>query len=260
MPIMSEPSSPESLARPSSSDIPRPRSSRSRHQPTFQPLPPPQLAGQVKYWNEYDDVSEYQSSDEDYAIYVSPDDSTSFPGLGYVQGIFRVPLEKARKWFKLDKSPEQQPLLRANHLSVGYSSIAVASESNEEAYASSECYPSHSYHILYALPSLDQQKVNRYRENVLFWGTISCFITSFILLAVASILMSTGRHKLRAEVDAGVTVGAVASLFSAGIALGMSIYRRGPLALFYQLVVWSAFIASCFLNGMLLVLVVGNAP
>lgn len=249
---MSEPSSPESLSQPSFSDTPRPRSSRSKQQPTFQPIPPPQLAERVKYWNEYDDGSEYGSPDEDYAIYVNPDDSTSFPGLDYVQGICKVPLEKARKWFKLDKSPGRQSLLGANHSSVGYSSTAVAS---------SECYLSHGYHALSApAPSLSKQEVNRYRENVLFWGTIGCFIVSFILLAVVGILMSTGRHKLRVEVDAGVTVGSVASLFSAGTALGMTLYRRDTLALSSQLVVWSAFISSCFLNGMLLVLVVGNAP
>jgi hypothetical protein len=65
------------------------------------------LAEQGKYWNEYDDGSEYGSPDEDYAIYVNADDNTSFPGLGYVQGICRASLEKARKWLKLDKSPER---------------------------------------------------------------------------------------------------------------------------------------------------------
>ncbi|KAM6506916.1 hypothetical protein FALCPG4_018734 [Fusarium falciforme] len=75
--------------------------------------------------------------------------------------------------------------------------LAVASESDEEAYASSECYLSYGYYVLSApAPSLSKQDVNRYRENVLFWGTIGCFIASFILLAVASILMFTGRHKL----------------------------------------------------------------
>jgi hypothetical protein len=132
--------------------------------------------------------------------------------------------------------------------------------SDEEAYASSERYLSHGYHTLYALRSLSQQRVSRYRENVLFWGTIGCFIASFILLAVAGILISTGRHKFRVEADAGVTVGAVASLFSAGTALGMTLYRQDSLALSYRLLVWGVFIVSCFLDGMLLVLVVGNAP
>ncbi|CAM1500923.1 Fc.00g100850.m01.CDS01 [Cosmosporella sp. VM-42] len=258
-PVISEPSSPESISQPFP-DPTRPRSSRSRQQSDFEPLPPPQMAEQIKYWNEYDNGSECGSPDDEYAIYVNPDDYTSFPGLDYVQGIFRVPMEKARRWFNLGNSPEQRPLLGANNSFVGYSSTATTTESDEEGYASSGCYPQAGYAAHYALPSVAQQKVLRYRENVLFWGTIGCFIASFILLGVAGILISTGRHKLRVEVDAGVTFGVVASLFSACSALGMTLYRRDPLPPSYKLMVWSTFVASCLLNGMLLVLVVGNSP
>lgn len=101
---------------------------------------------------------------------------------------------------------------------------------------------------------------NSYHENVFFWGTIGCFIASFVLLAITGLLIFTGKHKLRAEVDAGVTVGVVASLFSSGSALGMALYRRDLLSLSYRLMVWCTFIASWLLNGKLLVLVVGNAP
>jgi ABC-type transport system involved in multi-copper enzyme maturation permease subunit len=99
-----------------------------------------------------------------------------------------------------------------------------------------------------------------YREKTLFWGTVGSFAISFLLLLVAGTLISTGRHKLRAEVDAGVTVGVVASLFTACSALGMTLYRNDQLSLPHLLAVWATFIASCTLNGMLLVLVVGNTP
>jgi hypothetical protein len=214
----------------------------------------------VKYWNEYDDGSEC-GSDDRYAIYIYPEDSASFPGLDYVHGFFKVPFEKARTWLKLDKPGERQPLLGASDLPRQYSSTTNNSDSDEEGgYASSDGYPSAGYAAHYALPSVSQQLASRYRENGFFWGTIGCFAASFILITIDGVLISTGKHKLRAEVDAGVTIGVVASLFSACSALGMMMYRNDPLSLSYRLMVWASFIASCLLNGMLLILVVGNTP
>lgn len=185
----------------------------------------------------------------------------NFPGFDYLQGILKIPYEKAKGWLRLDRSAEERPLLTANHLPRGYSAATFNSESDEEGgYASSDGFPTTGYATHYALPSLNQQATLRYREDVFFWGTIGCFMASFILLAVAGVLIFTGKHKLRAEVDAGVTVGVVASLFSACSALGMTMYRRDPLPLTYKLMVWGSFVASCLLNGMLLILVVGNAP
>lgn len=218
------------------------------------------MVERVKYWNEYDYGSECGRSEDEYAIYVNPDDSGSFPGLSYLTGMFKLPVEKARKWLKMEQPPERAPLLPNSNSFGGYSSTAIASESDEEGYTSSECYPTNGYATHYALPSLNQQAASRYRETVLFWGTVGCFLLSLILLAVAGILISTGRHKLRVEVDAGVTVGVVTSLFTACSALGMTLYRRDTLSFPHRLSVWSTFVAVCLLNGMLLVLVVGNSP
>lgn len=120
--------------------------------------------------------------------------------------------------------------------------------------------PVRGYATMYAFPSIGEQKVVRYRENVLKWATAGGFLASFILLAIASVLITTGKHKLRVEVDAAVTVGIVISLFCACSALGMTMYRNDPLTILYRLMIWSTFITSCLLNGMLLVLVVGNTP
>ena len=257
-PTLSEPSSPDTLFNHSNTE--QPRSSPTKPGQEFAPLPPPQMVERVKYWNEYDYGSDCGRSEEGYAIYINPEDNSSFPGLSYLTGIFKVPVQKARKWFKMEESPERAALLGPQTSFGGYSSTAIASESDEEGYASSEGYPATGYATHYALPSLNEQAAHRYRETVLFWGTIGCFITSLILLAVAGILISTGRHKLRVEVDAGVTVGVVASLFSACTGLGMTLYRRDDLSFLSRLSVWSTFVATCLLNGMLLVLVVGNSP
>jgi hypothetical protein len=176
------------------------------------------------------------------------------------------PFEKAKEWLGKPQAAERQPLFSSfssgDSINQGYgSTTAVHTDSEEEdAYASSDGFPARGYATHYAMPSVNAQQLRRYRERVLFWGTIGCFGATFIFLGIAGILISTGRHKLRVEVDAGATVGAVVSLFCACSGLGMTLYREDELSLSYRLAVWAIFIASCLLNGMLLILILGNAP
>lgn len=268
-PVLSEPSSPDSLSQSlppalSSSSSPytgNTDSSTNRPQPDFGVLPPPKLNDRVKYWNEYDDGSECGNPDDGYAIYINPDESMNFPGVDYIQGILRKPLDKARCWFKSTRPTEREPLIDPNQPTRNYATNYFSSDSDEEGgYASSDGFPTAGYAAHFALPSVNQQQATRYRERVFFWGAIGSLVASYLLLAIAGILISTGRHKLRIEVDAGVTVGVVASLCSACSALVMTMSRQDPLPLSYRLTVWTSFVVSCLLNGMLLILVVGNAP
>lgn len=260
IPQLSEPSSP-------SSDEHRPGSSTTVTE--FEPLPPPskhpspsqdQPTSRVKYWNEYDDGSEAGGPEDDYAIYIDPEQSSIFPGLGYVQAVLSLPFEKVKHWFHLNRSPERQPLLGEQRPETAHGYFSTSADSDEEGYASSSDFPAHGFVGHYAFPSISEQKVVRYRENVLFWVTVGCYAASFALLAISGVLISTGRHKLRVEVDAAVTVGVACSLLGACSALGATLYRKDPLTMSYRVMVGSTFIASCLLNGMLLVLVVGNAP
>ncbi|KAF6823539.1 spx domain-containing protein [Colletotrichum plurivorum] len=258
-PQLSEPSSP-------SSDEQSTMSRRGSANDFFPPLPPPrqpavkqQPQQQQYYWNEYDNGSEGGGPEDEYAIYVNPDDDLSFPGLDSMRAILSAPFRHARTWFSNRNKPEGQRLLGNGPLLESYGGISPLGTDTDDEYASSDGIPASGYAAHYAsLPSINEQQVARYRENVLFWGTIGSFGVSFLLLLVAGILISTGRHKLRVEVDAGVTVGVVASLFSACIALGMSMYRRDPLGLWQRVAVYTSFITACVLNGMLLILVVGN--
>ncbi|KND89723.1 Uncharacterized protein TOPH_05766 [Tolypocladium ophioglossoides CBS 100239] len=245
---------------PSSDEQPLPESlSPRRTRVDFDALPPAHnMSSQVKYWNEYDDGSDAGGGEDDYAIYINPEADTGFPGMAYVHSIVSLLFEKARQWLWQRRDGEEQPLLSAENTSQGYSSTAVDSE--EEGYASSDGFPYRGYTAHYAFPSINEQKMARYREKVLLWATVGCFVASFVLLGIAGILISTGKRKLRVEVDVGVTVGVVASLFCACTALGMTLYRRDPLTLTYRLMIWSTFVASCLLNGMLLVLVLGSTP
>jgi heme/copper-type cytochrome/quinol oxidase subunit 4 len=111
------------------------------------------------------------------------------------------------------------------------------------------------------LPSIESQRaLARYRDRVLVIGTAGAFTASFVLLTVAAVLILTGRHRLRAEVDAGVVVGVCASLACACAALGMDMNRVATKGWGNWVLVGGAFTAACFLNGVLLVLVVGNSP
>lgn len=248
--------------------------------PRFGLLPEPGTASQqpTQYWNEYDDGSDAErgGQGEEYAIYVHPDaDDDEFPGLRSVRRILRRPLKVANSWFSRRRhSPEHRSLLPGEgqqdeddssdddrNPRRRYGGISpFGPEVDDEGYATSEDnLPSFGYNRYYAaLPSLDDQRAARYRERALAWGTLGSFAASFVLLAVAAVLIATGRNRLRAQVDAGVTVGAVASLFCACLALGMSLYRSDRLGLVYHLAVWVGFITACVLNGILLVLVVSN--
>lgn len=261
----SEPSSPSSDGHPSFS---RPGSS-SQH-PDVKVLPPrqhryrqqqeQQQQQPLKYWNEYDDGSETGGPEENYAIYVDPGEGNFFPGIAYVHAVLSLPFEKVKQLFHPRRNREHQPLLSETRPSTYNSNTTVNTDSDEEGYASSCEIPSHGYAAHYAFPSVGEQQLLRYRENVLLWATIGLYATSFALLAICGVLISTGRHKLRVEVDAAVTIGVAMSLFCSCSALGAALYRKDHLSIPYRIMVWSTFVASCILNGMLLILVMGNAP
>lgn len=253
-PTVSEPSSPSSVELP-----PSPASTARRV--TFNPLPPAATEPpQHKYWNEYDDGSD--AGDDSYAIYINPDDDASFPGLGYVNAIVTMPYEKIRGWFKLRDQRERLSLLGDTPCSAnGYVSTTHTDSDEEAGYSSSDGIPTEGYAMHYAtFPSINEQHIRRYRERVLFWGTIASFAAAYILMGVAGILISAGKRKLRVEVDVGVTVGVMVSLCCSCAGLGMTLYRQDPLSVANRLAVWLSFTVSCLINGMLLILVVGNTP
>ncbi|ERS96658.1 uncharacterized protein SPSK_01103 [Sporothrix schenckii 1099-18] len=132
------------------------------------------------------------------------------------------------------------------------------STEEDDAFASDSDFP-HGYETYYAaLPSIDDQRLARYRETMLVRAMIGCFAGALVLLGVASILISTGKHKLRVEVDAGVIMGVMASLGFTCAALGMNMARRGTVSVASTVAVWSSFAIICALNGAVLVLVMGN--
>ncbi|KAK3381290.1 hypothetical protein B0H63DRAFT_524019 [Podospora didyma] len=255
------------------------------------------------YWNEYDHGSEAgdaQNGDNDYAIYIDPNEDLKFPGIATLTALFNMPTKKVRAWMGLPEEQrqvdsEQGPLLHRHAsglygttLDGGYFTFppgnnnrpttsltdtsldddnntdrtagAAAGRRSSYGYASSEEFPMGYATHYAALPSINDQSVARYREKVLFWGTWGCFAVAFVLMGIASVLILAGRHKLRLEVDAGATLGIVTSLGAASAALGMTWSRQDQLSWVAKLATWTTFAVVCALNGMLLVLVAGNAP
>ncbi|KAI0473276.1 hypothetical protein GGR56DRAFT_608776 [Xylariaceae sp. FL0804] len=151
------------------------------------------------------------------------------------------------------------------------------SSSSERPYVSSPY--NYRYHPDYHHHHTDA-RLARYRDRVLTRSVALAFAAAFVLLGVSGALVATGRRRMRVEVDAAAAVGAVASLLCACVGLGAMLHRQYPPSLspslpssssqpphhhvpgcscWYAMAVWSAFVAACALDGMLLVLVVGNS-
>lgn len=237
------------------------------------------------YWNEYDHGSENGDEREDYVLYINPDESGS-PDLKSILHAITTPFTKARSWVKARK-PERQPLLsRQSSDSTTYGAIedgsyfsrprgrpppsrgndsntAVETDADEDAdveagYSSSDEFPT-GYEAHYAsLPSIADQRMGLYKERVMFMATSGLFALAFMLWGIATVLIFTGRHKLRVEVDAGATVGSVVSIGCACTALALTMARWESLSGVNRAVVAMTFVTVCVLNGMLLVLVAGN--
>lgn len=215
-----------------------------------------QIPERQAYWNEYDNGSEADDNDT-YALYIDPDAESTFPGAKAAVKIYtalssraKVPMEKVRDWFSPNSSlKERRPLLTSNTFSPPGTDTDIESIGE---------FPS-GYETYYAtFPSISDQKLSRSRDKLLFRGTIGCFVAAFILLGVAAILVTTGRRKLRIEVDVGVTVGVVASLFFATFGLTICLYRWARATWIERGLVSISFLATCLASGALLVLVMGN--
>lgn len=246
------------------------------------------------YWNEYDHGSENGDDREEYVLYVNPDESGS-PDLKSILHALAIPFTKARSWVKA-RQPERQSLLSRHSSDSTYgatdeassprtgsyftsppgrpppsrgndSSTAVDTDVEEDGeedgeleagFSSSEEFPA-GYETHHAsLPSVTEQRMDLYKDRVMFLATGGLFAISFLLLGISTVLIFTGRHKLRVEVDAGATLGAVVSIGCGSTALALTMTRWDNLSSVNRAVVALSFATVCVLNGMLIVLVAGN--
>lgn len=233
---------------------PRTNSRRASVQPVVQP--PPQT-----YWNEYDDGSEAGENDV-YTIYINPDAESTFSGAKTMLVLFSkvmVPMERVRAWFSPPPTPgEQRPLLGNGQGPSGYVTEQTETDIDDDAYASSSDFPA-GYATHYAtFPSVHDQKFSREREQLLLRGTIGAFVASVSLTLVAGVLVATGKHKLRVEVDAGVFAGVASSLFFATLGFAAMLYDVERLGKIHRSIVSLIFGVICVVNACIMVLVLGD--
>jgi len=226
---------------------------------------------QETYWNEYDNGSEGEQ-EQPYVIYIHPDTS-NFPGVDAVTHVFsamksgaRASFEKIKSWLSPGGTPDEQRPLIANetrHTTGGYfttypNADTDSPDSDSAGDGSSSDFPN-GYAAHYAtFPSINEQRHAQNRERLLFHATVGCYMAAFIMILIAGILVGTGRHRLRVEVDAGVIMGVVASLFFGTLGLGTMLKRKDRLSWVHRIVGGLSFVSICVISGILLVLVAGN--
>lgn len=236
---------------------PRTRSRQASVQPIVQQAP-------QTYWNEYDDGSE-AGGDDLYTIYVDPDAESTFPGAKMISGLVSkamVPLGKVKGWFSPPSTPRQQRPLIGNVNGTsglnGYFTEQTETDVDDDAYASSSDFPT-GYATHYAtFPSIDDQRFTRERAQLLFRGTIGSFVASTFLMVIAGILVLTGKHKLRVEVDAGVFAGIASSLFFATLGFAAMLYDIDRVGMVHRLVVSVVFGVICVMNSFIMILILGD--
>ena len=183
--------------------------------------PPPK-----RYWNEFDDGSEGEQH-QAYTICVDPNASSTFPVAAINTKLWeRIAhkLEgskhKVAGWFYTTAAsdPEREPL---------NNSIRSSPEDSEASDDEAATLPAKRHYSTFS--SRSKQKPDSTRETVLFRSCISSFASSYLLLLIAVILLSTGRRKAATEVDAGVVIGVSAAFVFAIIGVGSMMARRTDL-------------------------------
>jgi hypothetical protein len=215
---------------------------------------------QQTYWNEYDNGSETEH--DVYTIYIDPDADSNFPGsktISFLLSKAMVPMEKVKGWLSPIASPgERQPLIGNENGSNGYFTEQPETDVDDETYASSSDFPG-GYTTHYAMfPSINDQKLVQERKKLVIQGIFGAFTASILLMAVAGILVATGRHKLRVEVDAGVFTGVAASLFFATMAFAGMLYEQEKIGTVYRWSVILTFVVICVLNSFIMAMVMAD--
>ncbi|QSZ33166.1 hypothetical protein DSL72_002752 [Monilinia vaccinii-corymbosi] len=253
-PMNSGPSTPSLDSRESLNRVP----SRTQQQPSPQ---------RQSYWNEYDNGSDVDQ-DEPYYIYADPNAEMTFPGAEVVASAIRRTkqgMEKVKEWFSPPGSPkirEREALLGNREGYFQRSPIGTANGSEtdveENPYASSGDFPG-GYVAHYAtFPSVADQRLSRFQEQTLLSTMIACFFFSALSEAASMLLLATGRHRLRTEVDLGALMGALLGLCLAAGGLICMACRKERIAWVHRATVFITTTVLLIGSIILLVMVIGN--
>ena len=208
-----------------------------------------------RYWNEYDNGSEC-SQDEAFTIFVDPNASYNIPGAAAVSRLFdslssriRASEERMLHWlrfFRKTRHGEQQPLVD------GERSPSTADTDQSDADISTRRIKQSPHRHYSTFPGLSQPPAMRAREALLFRSCIASFASSFILVVVATILITTGRRKAANAVDAGVIIGVGSSLVFAVMGVGSMLRREDNVGWLHRAVIILLFVCVVLSGGFLL--------
>lgn len=197
--------------------------------------------------------------DEPYTI-LAQADAGAVSGLRAVESLLMYLNEKVRMFGgrRGEWEGEREPLVRRPSAATETTGEATTSAEEEEA-VSEEAFPA-GYATHYAtFPSVAEQRQRGRRDRLLTAATGGCFAAAFVLLAISGLLLVTGRHRLRREVDAGVIVGDMAALIFACLGVNVMAWRWARVGWVQRVVVTVGFVGACVLGGMELVVVMGNS-
>ena len=208
-----------------------------------------------RYWNEFDDGSE-GSQDEAYTILVDPNASSNIPGsvamsrlIGSLSSSIRATETSILHWFR---PPQKTRHGEQRSLISGEVSPSAADSDQSEVESSNRLAKSSSHRRYSTFPTLAQPPAVRAREAFLFHSCIASFVSSFILLIVAAILITTGRRKAANAVDVGVIIGVVSSLVFAVMGLGGMVRRKDDVGWVHRAVVFLVFVCVVLASSVLL--------
>ncbi|KAK5110121.1 hypothetical protein LTR62_006255 [Meristemomyces frigidus] len=200
---------------------------------------------ETRYWSEYDHPEENGEESGGYAIYINPNDKSSFDEFFSRLGrLFKrsrrrgeeeeeqAPLLSGQASPKNDETSEDDDddddqTLTAKPRQKSYGAVVTPGPSTSRATQPHTYIPLSTHHAHHA-------------RDLLHIRT-TCYIASLALLLVASILASTGKRKLRYQVDFGVLFAVGCSLFF-GVAGFGTLVRQGQ-------VEWSAWIVGAVVLG-----------
>lgn len=205
--------------------------------------PPPPEPQPQRYWNEFDDGDSDVHDEERFAIYVDPNEET-FPGaeafskaFGGMYDSLRQGKDRVVSWWPMGASDkandgERTPLLFGPPSRKGSNDASVESSGSDTddilGPPQRRQKRNGMFRQLYARgrPLSRKQKA---LEQTLFQFYTGLIILAYLLLAMAGILLGTGRKKRRLEVDAGVVTGVVAAEACIGTSIVLVCMRRQSL-------------------------------
>jgi hypothetical protein len=216
---------------------------------------------ETRYWSEYDNPSDDDTNA--YYIYIDPDKDEKWLGQETAQQISKFFRTMFSKNVEEDMPDEERGLLRplteveeddasssSDTESPGKTSRGLfARKQKRNGYGTlppSQRKPSTRLADL-LLPSTETAPTTSSR---LLITTLSLAASSTLCILILTLAM-TGRKKQKGEVDAGVLLGVVASLFFALVGLTSVLTAREPIGLVNWVVISGVFCAVCLVDGVL---------